>query len=78
MTERHQRNYKIVGLTKANTVVVDVDGDVRDSREGPAAWMMPWLPAREIAILRRGLTSAGYERGTPQGETVDVPDRGAS
>lgn len=63
-----ERNWKIVGLTAANTVVVHTDGDPapHDSYEPPSEWLVDYLTRGERAILRRGLTGSGRDRAQPR------------
>lgn len=59
-------NWQIVGLSPRNTVLIEVDGEPRDSNEGPSAWIgLDHLMPSEIATLRRGLTRSGNDRPRP-------------
>lgn len=61
------RNYRIVGLSDANTVIRQVDGQApADSGEKPSAWGTWGLSRGEVAILRRGLTASGRDRERPR------------
>lgn len=63
-----ERNWKIVGLTHYNTVIVHTDGDDRphDSHERPSEWFIDYLTPKEKRILRRGLTKGGKDRRRPR------------
>lgn len=58
------RNYKIVGLSPSNTVVVEVTGERerRDTGIKPSGWGFFGLTRGEVAILRKGMTASGRDR----------------
>lgn len=68
-----QRNWQIIGLTKANTVIVKINGmDPHDSMDPPSAYDVPYLTRKERGILRRGLTASGANRKSPVGKTIEI------
>ena len=62
-----ERNWKIVGLTKDNFVICEVDGKVQETQERPSEYLgIEYLSRRENGILRRGVTSSGKDRKVPK------------
>ncbi len=62
------RNWKIVGLTADNWVLIEQsDGVVRNSNERPSEFDgVTYLTRVERGILRRGLTPSGKDRERPK------------
>jgi len=61
------RNWKVVGLSPRNTVLLEIEGRVRvDSGEKPSEIGTWGLSRQEVRILRRGLTASGRDREVPK------------
>lgn len=71
-----ERNYRIVGLTPDNFVVMETrDEGVHRTHDRPSEyWGIEYLTRAERGILRRGLTPSGRDRERPKGEVMDLPD----
>jgi len=63
-----ERNYRVVGLSPENTVIVQVEGrsGLTDLGVKPSMLGTWGLTRAEVGILRRGMTSAGRDRTTPK------------
>jgi hypothetical protein len=62
-----ERNWKIVGLTPDNFVLVDGLGGLRNSNERPSEYLgIEYLTRVECGILRRGVTAGGRDREAPK------------
>lgn len=61
------RNWQVLGLTDENRVILQVNGERRETQERPSDfWGIAYLSRAERGILRRGVTPGGRDRATPK------------